>query len=381
MAIISLAYLFFFFCVSEYVHPHTENLSAINKVNTIKTVCFHDNDACERGATLAVYDYADQLEKLYAGQFRSHIIFPRIRHKSSSAHALQRFESRFNVTYYESPQPGGAALPRHAIAVGCDALYMIKSGGMGAAPAYPSSFDCRLPTAVHGVFEFSKHGTTYAVLNPAMTRASRGGKVHEWKRRLVVPHIVKPPPSEVFLSNNVKDLRVVYNISRSALVVCRAGARDTFDISFVHDAVQSLAIRFPREKLQFLFLNTANFVRLEHKKLIETRQITFLKPTVDAIEKEAFFQACDVFLHARKEGETFGLAVAEFSIRNKPVITYGGDTDPTATFHIDVLGNASFLYQNQRDVENIIASFLRDGIPKKNYDAFKQFSPENVRIC
>ena len=50
-------------------------------------------------------------------------------------------------------------------------------------------------------------------------------------------------------------------------------------------------------------------------------------------EKEAFYRTCDAMLHARRDGETFGLAVAEFSVRNKPVITKGASKRWVASLH------------------------------------------------
>ena len=41
-------------------------------------------------------------------------------------------------------------------------------------------------------------------------------------------------------------------------------------------------------------------------------------------------------LHARKDGETFGLAVAEFSVANKPIITYANSKDKE---HLRILNN------------------------------------------
>lgn len=125
------------------------------------TICFHDNDGNERGTSISLYDYADFTEILFG--HKSYIIFSEsvrnIKHSS-----IPRFQARFNVTFYkphDSRIVGGKNLPLHALRLGCDLLYMLKAGGLQSHPIYPDSFDCRLPTAVHGVFSFEKHGTTY----------------------------------------------------------------------------------------------------------------------------------------------------------------------------------------------------------------------------
>ena len=38
--------------------------------------------------------------------------------------------------------------------------------------------------------------------------------------------------------------------------------------------------------------------------------------------KVSFINTCDCMIHARTDGETFGLAIAEFSTLNKPIISH-----------------------------------------------------------
>ena len=45
---------------------------------------------------------------------------------------------------------------------------------------------------------------------------------------------------------------------------------------------------------------------------------------MDLNYKVKFINTCDAMIHARAMGETFGLAVAEFSKKNKPVIFVSG---------------------------------------------------------
>jgi glycosyltransferase involved in cell wall biosynthesis len=233
-----------------------------------------------------------------------------------------------------------------------------------------------VPTAVHAVFRFEKHGFTYATINKAML-GSTSAPAEKWKSDLVVPHIVRPPDPTVV--ETAKSLRSALNISKQALVVCRSGGKYTFNIDFAKDAVKQLTQRFSAEQLQFLFLNTDDsFVRRDYRQQY-SNHIHFMKATIDDHQKESFFSTCDAFLHARKDGETFGLAVAEFSIRNKPVITYGGIKDAVNRHHLDVLKDAAFIYNDSTSLQGIIASFVQNGIPRDNkYDAFKEFRPEQV---
>jgi hypothetical protein len=79
-------------------------------------------------------------------------------------------------------------------------------------------------------------------------------------------------------------------------------------------------------------------------------------------------------IHARIEGETFGLSIAEFSIRNKPVITCPtGDME-----HINILGDKAILYMSK---DNLIAVFnnikyiIRGGT---NWNAYSYYTPANI---
>lgn len=100
-----------------------------------------------------------------------------------------------------------------------------------------------------------------------------------------------------------KDLRKSLSIPKSALVVCRSGGKETFDVPFVHSAVSKLARKYSREELVFLFLNTNTFLGSSNPN------IHFLPFTVDVMEKENFMKTCDTFLHARSGGETFGMSI------------------------------------------------------------------------
>ena len=82
-------------------------------------------------------------------------------------------------------------------------------------------------------------------------------------------------------------------------------------------------------------------------------------------------------LHARSGGETFGLACAEFSILNKPVITcLMGERA-----HIDILGNKGLYYSNPTELYNILFNFESN---RKNLandlNCYKDYIPEKVML-
>jgi hypothetical protein len=81
-------------------------------------------------------------------------------------------------------------------------------------------------------------------------------------------------------------------------------------------------------------------------------------------------------LHGRKIGESFGLACGEFSILNKPVITYSKSVQRN---HIEVLGDRGFYYEGKSSLKKILREF--DPVKNKSqcWDCYSRlFSPKTV---
>ena len=79
-------------------------------------------------------------------------------------------------------------------------------------------------------------------------------------------------------------------------------------------------------------------------------------------------------LWARSHGETFGQAIAEFSIKNKPVIASKvGDLA-----HVDFLGDKGIWYNNYQDLTEIILKFNPDKESKKDWNTYRDYTPEKV---
>jgi len=201
-----------------------------------------------------MYDYADYLEQLYASEFRSFIIFPDAP-RATRGHGLKMFRERFPVFFYNSTSEdiaGGSNLPIRAKEVGCDMLYIIKGGLKAWEPSYPNSFNLTvMPAAVHAVFEYEEHGSTYAAIAPAVAINSRVEKFN------VVPHMILPPN----ITNVGVTVRSRLGIPKKALVLCRIGGSTTFDVDFAKAAIRELVAKYDNSTLQFLFLGTDNFGR------------------------------------------------------------------------------------------------------------------------
>jgi glycosyltransferase involved in cell wall biosynthesis len=92
-------------------------------------------------------------------------------------------------------------------------------------------------------------------------------------------------------------------------------------------------------------------------------------------EKVAFINTCDVMIHGRFRGETFGLTVAESSTLNKPVITYNGSAERN---HIDILGDAGMYYSDYDSLVNILMNISTADIKDKDWNRYTDYTPAKV---
>lgn len=343
-------------------------------------ICFHANEANSRGVAIASFDYANYAETILG--YESFIIFPSMvnpldnRSDEDTSFSTPRFQSRFNVSFYE-PYPigvpsGGFRLPQHALTIGCRVLFIAKAGDEESDPKFSTSYSCKMPTATLAIFRFQKHGFTYAVIDsilmPSSTAKLPFNRAMINNSNSVIPHIIK---RNLLKANS--DLKSELNIPKGALTLCRHGGRTTFNIEFAHKAIRDLINQYNSTQLHFIFVNTDIFI--ENYDTRRHGQIHFLPPMSSGSQRmESFFASCDAMIHGRLDGEVFSLAIAEFSVRNKPVITCPGFNNG----HITLLGNKSYVYNNKKECINHITNFITNGIPKRNYNAFSKYEPEAV---
>jgi len=91
-----------------------------------------------------------------------------------------------------------------------------------------------------------------------------------------------------------------------------------------------------------------------------------------------FINTADGMLHARGIGESFGLACGEFSIKNKPVMTYAMSPQRG---HIEILGDKALVYKGKTDLEAILMDFDKQVQHQRNWDAYsKNFAPKAIML-
>jgi glycosyltransferase involved in cell wall biosynthesis len=174
---------------------------------------------------------------------------------------------------------------------------------------------------------------------------------------LVIPHIVNLPINDENLRNELQ-------IPMNAVVFGRYGGYDQFNIHYAHNAI--IEYINSNENCYFLFMNTETFY--EHPRII------YLPVNVDVNYKIKFINSCDAMIHARIMGETFGLSIAEFSSKNKPVITSGcGDSE-----HIKILGDKAIVYNSKEQLVNIFQNIKNIINTKCDWNAYTAYSPDYV---
>jgi hypothetical protein len=319
-------------------------------------ILFHSNQLCERGTEVALYDYAHFFELLAGGV--SYIAS----NEGNSLESKPKFEARFpgrvfildkNITFASVAEK-----------LSLDAIYTIQGD---------TAFDFHLPDArakllVHGVFDGTRGSpfSATAVIHPSVPRATC---------MPVVNHIVFA--NESFAA--APSLRRELNIDEAARVFCRHGGADTFSITEAREAVCSHARAFPWDV--FLLLGTSPLLGTNHTNCeIGLPNIVHLPKNTDLLYKARFLSSCNACVHARGDGETFGLAVAECSLAGLPVITYA-HPPAGADAHVRMQGRLAITYNSGGDLEKILASF-NTSMHRDNAGAYRKlyaaYSPDAV---
>jgi len=255
-------------------------------------IAFHSNQLGIRGTEVSMYDYALYNEDILGN--KSYIISDKNARDKST---LNKFSDRFEVFLYDDFLDCHEFIQKNEI----EYVYFQKSG------EFDSKIIPGVKNLIHAVFQRKQlHGERYAYIS-------------EWLARKMghedyIPYIVTMPEG--------LSMRSELGIHDEELVIGRHGGLHQFDINYVKEAIkQVLGIR---NDITFLFLNTERFY--EHPKII------YLDASYDLNYKSNFIKTCDYMIHARTQGETFGLAVAEFLFHDKPVISCLNGIDQNHTF-------------------------------------------------
>jgi glycosyltransferase involved in cell wall biosynthesis len=308
-------------------------------------ILFHENELNYRGTSIAMYDYADFNERLLGNE--SIIIYDK-NCKTNHPLGIEKFKKRFEVLEYESFSEVEKIIQKNNI----DLLYAIKNGDQDGIV----SKECK--TGVHAVFKhFEPHGDVYAYVSRWLAEEMTDGKYP------FVPHMVN------FEEDIKQDLRKELGIPTNAKVFGYYGGGQSFNIKFAQQVVEKIASKY--KDIYFLFMGVDSFLMKKWWTTIP-KNILFLPASSDVVYKQKFINTCTALLHARERGETFGITVAEFAIKGKPVITYANSTEQN---HILELGENAYYYTNKNNLTEILLDSVLNLSAKESYE---KFSPKPV---
>ena len=298
-------------------------------------VAFHSNSMSMRGSENALWDYANFNETILGNH--SLICHPgKLENPENPTYS--KWRARFPLVPYQTKAELSSKLKDR----GVDVLYQIKPG------PYDGFIVPRVKNCIHAMFlsdEF--HGDSFAYISRWASRVMTG------REESFVPHFV--PKLE-----DKESLRQSLGIPIEAKVFGRHGGWDTFNIPFVRKAVAWHARQNPED--HFVFLNTEPIRRTERFS-----NVHYLPGTVDPVEKAKFLASCDAMLHARLHGETFGLAVGEFAVLGKPVITFSESRERA---HLAMLGKQALLYRNVGELAGILREFRPHKTQGTEYETY-----------
>lgn len=337
--------MIFIFCASFLVAEQIEHAQTANK----KKIGFFVPHLNVRGTEVAIFDYADFNETILGNE--SYILYVNtvcIPEGSPDypATVREKFQERFQDRFYYCANY-------------CEVESVISKENIGAlyklCAGEPGGFlSAKCKNLVHAVFSLGVHGDVFAAISPWLSDLNPSLHVP------VVPHMIR-------LDDTLETLHDELKIPKGAVVFGRHGGYDTFSLNFATEAVTEIARTHP--DWFFIFLNTPRFCELSN--------VIFLPGNADLHYKTKFINTCDAMIHARQDGETFGLACGEFSLKNKPVITWLGG----ARAHICILGNKGLYYNNKEELTNIILSSGNniEKIRTLNWDAYSElYNPKAV---
>ena len=307
-------------------------------------VAFHSNQLGVRGTEISLYDYAFYNREILGN--KSIIVSDR----NADMYAYEKFNREFEVILYDRFEEVIPILHSKRI----DVAYFQKSG------QYDGKLIPDMKNVVHSIFQFHQpHGDVYSYISKWLSNKMSNG-VNPY-----VPYIV-----DFLKYDHQMDYREFLGIPKGAFVFGYYGGPTSFNIEFAKKAVIDIATKY--KDIYFLFMNSEQFCE-------GIDNVIFLQSTTDMARKVGFVNTCDACLHARNGGESFGLTVAEFSVKNKPVFTTTYCTDPLCDgAHLEMLGDKCVLYSDYDDLVHKILNAKEIISAKSDWNAYREYSAENV---
>jgi len=305
-------------------------------------IAFWTPQLCERGTSISLYDYAYYNQILLNNKS---FIFYEKNNQNNNLQVINKFNKQFIVNPLINFEETEHYINKYDITH----IYIIKYG-LNDLQLSKIAKNC-----IHCVFDCGQpHGEIYTSIS---------NKVFNYNNNIkVVPHMINLPnhPDEY-------NMREELNIPKNAVIFGGYGGKYSFNITWVQLLVYEVAKYFPN--IYFLFANFAPFC-------LTLPNIIHLSTIIDTNEKVKFINTCDAMLWARMDGESFGISIGEFSSKNKPIIATATNIGYTA--HVEILKDKAIWYNDKESLLNILLSFNPEIEKKKDWNAYKDYTPEKV---
>jgi hypothetical protein len=305
----------------------------------------------ERGTEVAIYDYARYNEEILHNKSYIICFTEQTQEKNrfpTQRYSYDKFSKRFQIIEINDMTDMTDVINNFKL----DFFYTLTHGGGDDMYQFKNKYlwgNCK--TIKHCVFDTKYPESDFYIGIADFLNCKYNTSLP------VIPHIVDLP-------NTDENLRSELQIPNDAIVFGRYGGIDQFDINITHHAIKEYLQA--DENCYFLFMNTNKFY--EHPRII------YLDKNLDLYYKVKFINTCDAMIHARGMGETFGLSIAEFSIKNKPVITCNcGDLE-----HIRILGDKAVIYSSSEQLMDIFKNIKTVIHSRDDWNAYRLYTPTYV---
>jgi len=303
----------------------------------MKRIVFFVNQLCGRGTTDMIYNYAKYNEVLLGNKSIIMTLTTPFHDHKHNQESIKTIQDELEVVYVDGYDK------IDTLKYNTDIFYVLKQGYNDEAVMSD------VKNLIHSVFPSNDpHGNEYFYISKYCADMFR------WDNWI-------EPIIDIKTLRHEENWRSKFGIKESDIIFGRSGGYKEFDIQFVKDEV--VEILKNNKNIHFWFTNTEKFY--DHKNI---KYFDFL----DKRDLISFINSCDCMLHARKDGECFGLSIAEFSMCNKPVITYTKSNHMAHTQYLSTF----FGYDTQSELHKILTTFHPD--PTKNWNFYNEFSPNNI---
>jgi len=301
----------------------------------MNNIAFYNHDLCYRGTTRAILSYARSIQECYANT-RPVYLFNKNSANNRVGMGLEFLKAGIELAGVDGQDD--VISRSHNF----DFLYYVSSQKPGSN-RWLRQAACRTLLHQNG-FQEPDHecASSFAYTSYWQSLYFTGGSAK------TLPCIIERP--EIRFTK--QEAREWLGIPQHSLVIGRHGGHDTWNLPFAGEVVEAVARS--RQDIFFLFLGTTPFCALEN--------VRFMPASHDNMTIERFLSASDIMLHARWEGETFGIACAEFLIRGKPIITWSGSRERN---HILIAEGCAIMYNGPQDLYLILQNLSKQILAEK----------------